>query len=99
MSIDALSDASFTIASGTTTQQHIVIGGQTVIAVALTASEVPDDQDGGTPDASDGATGQDASDANDAQSANIDANIEAADKPDAGADQAIDGIGLDTGTD
>jgi hypothetical protein len=96
VSIVALSEFQQEIASGTTTQQHIVIGGQTVIAVALSETVSPDDRDGGT-DASDAGTGQDASDANDAQQ---DAKQDApADKADLGADQAGDGFGLDTGTD
>ena len=54
--IRALGENTFEIASGITTQRHIVIGGQTVIAVELT-EEMPPDVDGG---AGDGATGQDA---------------------------------------
>jgi hypothetical protein len=50
VSIVALSEFQQEIASGTTTQQHIVIGGQTVISVALTEIEPPDQGDGGTPD-------------------------------------------------
>jgi hypothetical protein len=74
VSIIAYGENAQQIGYGTTVQQHIVIGGQTVIAVALTEIEPPGQGDGGVPDsgmgmdaagdgAGDGAAGQDGSDA------------------------------------
>lgn len=74
VTIVALGDKQQQVGSGTTTQQHIVIGGQTVIVVALTEDQVPSDPGTGMPpddgtgqdagaepsDARDGALGQDA---------------------------------------
>jgi hypothetical protein len=58
VSIVAYSEQGFEIGYGTTVQKHIVVGGQTVLAVALTEI-VPTTPDGGAPDPGDG--GQDAS--------------------------------------
>jgi hypothetical protein len=60
VTIQAYDERFIEIANGTTVQQHIVIGGQTVIAVELTESGVPGLPDAG---AGDGAAGQDAADA------------------------------------
>lgn len=50
VSIVAYGENSLELGYGTTVQQHIVIGGQTVIPVALTESDPPDQGDGGAPD-------------------------------------------------
>jgi hypothetical protein len=50
VSIIAYGEDSQPLGYGTTVQQHIVIGGQTVISVALTEIEPPDQGDGGTSD-------------------------------------------------
>jgi hypothetical protein len=51
VSIIAYGENAQELGYGTTVQQHIVIGGQTVIPVALTELNPPDQGDGGAPDA------------------------------------------------
>jgi hypothetical protein len=51
ISVDAVDAGGTTIASGTTTMQHIEIGGQTDIAVMLSPSETPDGGTGPVTDA------------------------------------------------
>jgi hypothetical protein len=74
VSIVAYSEKNQPIGYGTSVQQHIVIGGQTIIPVTITESEPPGQGDGGAPDgggsdggapgdAGDGAAGQDGADA------------------------------------
>jgi hypothetical protein len=57
VSIDALAANHQTVGSGTTMEDHIQIGGQTLISVMLTEGLPPDTQDAGAPSGSGGQGG------------------------------------------
>jgi hypothetical protein len=97
--IDAYDEVRTTTAAGSTTQEHPVIGGQTVIAVGLSRVMGPNGPDGGA----DGGTSDDgaAGDGGDAQDAAGAAETGASDAPQdvPAAQDVADGMGLDTAAD
>lgn len=94
--IDAFDETGSTIAFGSTTQDHIVIGGQRLISVELSPALEPPGLDAGRDGGDAGAASSDASDASDARDT-AEAPAEAG-PSDAPQDEA-DGMGLDAATD